>query len=118
MKWKTYENIATKYFHYFNNQDLDSLSNLFDENVTLKDWLSEHNGKQAVIEAAQNTFTSFDQFNIRVKNIYEISDKGVACEIDIHLLDHEAARLLHVVDVLDINDQGKITEIRAYILNP
>lgn len=116
--WISCVDIASKYFNHFNNQDLKSLSELYDEDIVLKDWLSEHNGKQAVLEAAERAFTTLKQIKIVVKNIYEIHDKGVACEIDIHILDHEAAHLLRVVDVLDINDNAKITEIRAYILNP
>ena len=118
MNWKTYEDIATKYFHYFNNQDLESLSSLFDENITLKDWLSEYNGKQQVIDAASTAFSTLQKIQIKVKNIYEMSLTGVACEIDIHVVDNESASLLEVVDVIDINNEGKITEIRAYILNP
>ena len=118
MNWKTYEKIARKYFHHFNNQDLDSLSSLFDENITLKDWLSEYNGKQNVLNAMKKTFSTLHAIKIEVKAVYEKPLVGASCEIDIRVVDNDSASLLEVVDVIDINNEGKITEIRAYILNP
>ena len=52
-----------------------------------------------------------------LKNIYE-SGSGVACEIDISIVNEEESILLNVVDVLTINEEGKISEVRAYTLNP
>ena len=53
--------LEKKIFTYqtaFNNQDLFKLEELFADNITLKDWEINVNGKQKVLEAFKNNYKS------------------------------------------------------------
>ena len=109
--------IVEKYFENFNNHDITGLSELYSDDIVLKDWLTTLVGKDKVLSGNSDAFSTLEHISISVKNIYE-SDSGVACEIDISIVNEKESILLHVIDVLTINKEGKISEIRAYVLNP
>ena len=109
--------IAEKYFENFNNHDIVGLSDLYTDDIVLKDWTTTLVGKDEVLSGNSNAFSTLQHISINVKNIYE-SGSGAACEIDISIVNEEESILLNVVDVLTINEEGKISEVRAYTLNP
>ena len=109
--------IAEKYFENFNNHDIAGLSELYSDDIILKDWITTLMGKDEVLSGNSDAFSTLEHISISVKNIYE-SDSGAACEIEISIVNEKESILLHVVDVLTINEEGKISEVRAYVLNP
>ncbi len=109
------ETTARTYFETFENKDLDSLSNMFHEKVTLKDWNIQVEGKSAVIEANKNIFDSVESLSVEVQKLY-ISGLTVIAELCISVPDEPP---LPVVDVITFNSeldngQFKIESIVAY----
>ena len=104
------ENIARNYFKSFENMNLDELSDMFDEQVTLKDWNIEAHGKQSVLEANENIFNSVDSISVEVSNLY-ISGQTAIAQLLIHVNDEPA---LPVVDIITFNKNQNICSIVAY----
>jgi len=63
-------NFALTYFRTFEEKNLESLSNMFDENVTLKDWNIYAEGRDAVVEANQNIFDSIESLTVEVQSLH------------------------------------------------
>ena len=104
------ENIARNYFKSFENMNLDELSDMFDEQVTLKDWNIEAHGKQLVLEANENIFNSVDSINVEVSNLY-ISGQTAIAQLLIYVNDEPA---LPVVDIITFDKNQNICSIVAY----
>ena len=102
-------NIIKKYFDAFNNKDLVSLDNLINENIYLKDWIVEINGKDNVINMFRDIFTKNKLLHIDVLNFF-YNENTFAAEIKININNKE---ILEVVDLIEIKD-NKITSIKAY----
>ena len=103
--------IACNYFEAFSNKDLEKLSQIYSEDVSLADWEPLFfDGKNSVLEANKNLFDSVDSLNIVVKRI-GLNDKNVFAEIDI-LINNTIQ--LFVVDILEFDQDQKIKSIRAY----
>ncbi|CAD7939657.1 unnamed protein product [Amoebophrya sp. A25] len=106
--------LARKYFEAWNSQDLGVLGETLDEKVTLRDWDIAAEGKSKVVEANGNIFKAVPAIKIEVLNIFESkSDLGpaAACEILVKVSDSET---LKVTDIIQFNDAGLITAVRAY----
>jgi len=102
---------ACNYFEAFSNKDLDTLTELYSEDVTLADWEPFFfDGKEQVLDANKTLFESLESVNIVVKRIGS-NDKNVFAEIDILIND---ATQLFVVDILEFDQNQKIKSIRAY----
>jgi steroid delta-isomerase len=102
---------ACNYFEAFSNKDLDTLTELYSENVTLADWEPLFfDGKEQVLNANKNLFESVESLNIVVKRI-GINDKNVFAEIDISI---NGTVQIFVVDILEFDEEQKIKSIRAY----
>lgn len=103
--------IACNYFEAFSNKDLEKLSQIYSEDVSLADWEPLFfDGKNSVLEANKNLFDSVDSLNIVVKRI-GLNDKNVFAEIDI-LINNTIQ--LFVVDILEFDEFNQIKSIRAY----
>jgi ketosteroid isomerase-like protein len=102
--------LATQYFAAFSNQDLEKLSAVYADNVTLRDWDIDVRGKNAVLAANQNIFRAVDSLEIVPLNMYR-DGSTVASEIEIIINNKDT---LKVVDVIDFDGVGKILNIRAY----
>lgn len=102
---------ACNYFEAFSNKDLDTLAELYSEDVSLADWEPLFfDGKEQVLDANKTLFESLESVNIVVKRIGS-NDKNVFAEIDILIND---ATQLFVVDILEFDQNQKIKSIRAY----
>ena len=102
---------ACDYFEAFSNKDLEKLSELYSDDVSLADWEPLFfDGKESVLSANKNLFNSVQSVNILVKRIGS-NDKNVFAEIDI--LINENIQLF-VVDILEFDEDNKIKSIRAY----
>ena len=102
--------LVTKYFKDFSNKDLEKLSDIFSEEITLRDWDILAEGKQNVLEANKNIFNSVDTISINLNELY-IDDNVAACIIEIVINNEET---LKVIDIIKIDTDGKIKEISAY----
>jgi ketosteroid isomerase-like protein len=105
------EQNARAYFSVFQDKDLDALSEMFDDDVSLKDWNISAQGKQPVLEANRNIFDSLNKIGVEVQNLYE-SDNTVVAEI---LISTDADEdILPVVDIITFGPDKKIQSIVAY----
>jgi len=105
------EKTAREYFANFEQKNLDALSDMFAEEVTLKDWNIYAEGKESVLTVNENIFDSIEEIKVAVENLYVVGSTVVA-ELSI-CADTEA--VLPVVDIITFNpDTRKIQSIVAY----
>lgn len=105
--------LEKKIFTYqtaFNNKDLLKLEQLFADNITLKDWEINVNGKQKVLEANKKIFNSVKSINSKTVNNY-FFDNIAICVLKITINQNE---IIDVVDIVEFDDEGKILNITAY----
>ena len=105
------ENIARTYFSTFQNKDLHSLSDMFDEEISLKDWNIFAQGKKFVMEANAEIFNALDKIEVNVLNLYSC---GMTIIAEIVISINDADEILPVVDIITFNSDGKIESIVAY----
>ena len=98
------------YFKAFNEKDLETLSHLYSEDVTLKDWMGRWETKPMVLEENQNLFTSQPNLCITLNRIENKSNTSY-CYISIGLEDTK----LEVLDCIYFNEGGKISHIEAIL---
>ena len=98
------------YFKAFNEKDLETLSHLYSEDVTLKDWMGRWETKPMVLEENQNLFTSQPNLCITLNRIENKSNTSY-CYISIGLEDTK----LEVLDCIYFNEGGKISHIQAIL---
>ena len=113
-RWSRYmKDKAREYFEAFSNGHMEKLGELYAENVSLKDWVSEHEGRDAVLAANESLFATH-KVDVKVNSIFG-DGQTVVCEIEILLNDGSKKENLLVVDVLVFNQAGQVEEIRAYL---
>ena len=104
-----HQDLLYKYFYHFSNKDIVGLSTMFSDDVTLTDWDVSVIGKEDVLRANKNIFSSVDSISVMVKNIHK-NDNSYAVEIQITI---DESTILEVVDVI-VFDGNKIKSIKAY----
>ena len=104
------EDIALSYFKTFSEKNINKLREMFDDNVTLRDWDIDKQGIESVLEANLNIFQNVKTINVIPQNI--ISENNfVFAELKIIVNGDEE---LKVVDMIEFNKKGKITSIKAF----
>ena len=107
--------IAEKYFELFSNKELNALSEMWDDNITLRDWEIEASGRENVFMAIHEAFNSVESIKAIPINFGTWQEYGkpatVIAELD--LIINESERIC-VVDIIDFTDEGKIKSIRAF----
>jgi len=99
------------YFEIFSKKDLSGLKKMFSDNVHLKDWEIEEEGIDNVLKANKNIFDSVNSIQVTPTKIY--SDKNVViAQLTIDINKNEER--LHVVDIIEFDNSGMISSIRAY----
>jgi hypothetical protein len=101
--------IANQYFTAWNNHDLKTLRNLFDEEIVLQDWDIHETGIENVLKANSNIFKTVPSIKVEILNM-AISSKKIMIEIKVLLNEDES---LDVVDILEI-ENNLIKSIKAY----
>ena len=110
-----YKQILKKYFRAFSNKDVETLSNLFNDDIHLIDWNVESMGKDNVLDTNQSIFNSVETIKVFVNSIYENQkDKSFLCLIDIVINNDE---LIKVSDYIKFDNDGRIKSIEACLLN-
>ena len=100
---------ALSYFKTFSEKNIDGLREMFDDNVTLRDWDIDKKGIESVLKANLNIFQNVENINVIPQNI--ISENNfVFAELTIVVNDEE----LKVVDLIEFNKKGKIISIKAF----
>ncbi len=103
------KDIALSYFKTFSEKNIDGLSEMFDDNVSLRDWDIDKKGKESVLKANLNIFQNVKTINVIPQNI--ISENNfVFAELKIVVNNDE----LNVVDLIEFNKKGKIISIKAF----
>mgnify|MGYP005988674751 CR=1 FL=1 len=97
------------YLSDFATKNLEKLSEAYDDRVQLRDWLISVEGKGAVLDANKQLFDNCDNISVQILNT-AYRDKFVCVEFNLSIDD----KVLHVVDIIEVNDEGKIKSIRAY----
>ena len=107
------ENIKDKalsYFKIFSEKNINGLSEMFADNVTLRDWNKNYQGIKSVLEENLNIFQNVKTINAIPLNI--ISENNfVVAELKIIINGDEE---LKVVDMIEFNKKGKIISIKAF----
>lgn len=108
MKTKEVEKIVKQYFEYFNDADLESLSEMYADNIKLIDWNGKWKGREEVLHMNKELFSDNNIF-IEVKYI-QITGHHVYCSILIKV----NGESINAMDVISVNYDEKIHEINAY----
>ena len=109
------ENIARAYFSAFEGKKLDTLFDMFHEDVSLKDWNLSAQGRRSVLVANAEIFDAIDKISVNVQNLY-LCGMTVVAELLILAYDQEP---LPVVDIIKFHPESvdgnfKIESIVAY----
>lgn len=99
------------YLRHYAHRDLERVSGMFSDDVTLRDWNISVVGKAAAVAETSRNFESCQSIEIQPLGIYE-GDDAVAGELRI-VVDGKIE--LFVVDVISFDRDGKIKSIRAYL---
>ena len=99
------------YFEAFANKDIDALTRIYSDEISLRDWDINVSGKEDVLSANREFFANVD--TIRIEVLKAVSQGTmVANELEISI--NDGAEMLLVVDIIEFNSDRKITGIRAY----
>ncbi len=98
------------YLQSYQEKNLTAVAELFADQIVLRDWNLRVVGKDAALNETRKNFETAQSLLIEVLHTFE-STKSVATELIITVNNSE---ILHVIDVLDFDAQGKIEAIRAY----
>jgi hypothetical protein len=105
----TLKDQAIQYFEMFSNKDLTGLSEIFTDDVALRDWERSASGKVDMLAANKGIFDAVDTIAVTPIALYEENSTVVA---EIEILVNNEIKLL-VVDVI-IFEGDKISSVRAY----
>lgn len=101
---------AIKYFEAFEKKDISAIREMFDINVTLRDWEISAIGIDSVLDATSKIFHLTEIISIQIVNIFQ--DKAfVVGELNITINNTSS---INVVDIIEFNSIGKISAIRAF----
>jgi len=103
------KNLSKQYFELFEHKNTDQISEMFSEEVILKDWNSSCSGKVEVKRAIQNIFDSVESINVEIINIY--CEKLVVIS-ELKIITNNTSEL--VVDIIVFDKSNKIVSICAY----
>ena len=100
--------LTWKYFTAFEGKDLGTLTEIYDEQVLLKDWDIECHGAEKVLAANESSVEDIkvDINRCSVDNMLQTATAEIVINID--------GEEILVADVITFNNEGKIKNIRAY----
>lgn len=100
-----------RYLAAFSARDVEALGACLADAVTLRDWdVGLVSGKAAVLAVNAKIFGSVTTLEARPRAIH-LSGRTTVSELEIHV---NGALALLVADVIDFDDAGLITAVRAY----
>ena len=107
---KNIKDSAQSYFTIFSEKNIDGLREMFDDNVTLRDWDIDKQGIENVLKANLNIFQNVKTIKAIPQNIVS-ENNFVFAELKIIVNGDEE---LKVVDIIEFNKKGKIISIKAF----
>ena len=107
---KNIKDTALSYFKTFSEKNIDGLREMFDDNVTLRDWDIDKQGIENVLKANLNIFQNVKTIKAIPQNIVS-ENNFVFAELKIIVNGDEE---LNVVDIIEFNRKGKIISIKAF----
>ena len=99
------------YLEKYAEKDISAMTEMFADNITLRDWKIRVKGKEKALSETRKNFEAATSLDIQVLATYESADT-VAAELKITVNRTEE---LYVVDVITFNASGEIESIRAYL---
>jgi ketosteroid isomerase-like protein len=103
--------LTKQYIDAFNSKNIDKVAELFADNFALEDPVVKRiEGKKEVLAAIQGIFNSCEQLNFEAKNIYQDTQTTII-EFTLKLDD----TILTGTDIIEWNDNGTMSELRAYL---
>jgi len=103
--------IVEDYLYFFENKDVDSVSELLSDECSLTDWnVGNIQGKDNIVGFFVNLFESVDEIDVNISHIHEDFNGILICEMNLEI-DSET---MLVADVIEFDDDNKIKALRAY----
>ena len=103
--------ITEQYFKSFSDKDLSGLENMFSKDISLKDWDTNAQGIENVLEINKEIFKNLNHILVTPSRIFNDGNTVIA-ELEININNGEQTLL--VLDIIEFNKENKIMEIRAY----
>lgn len=103
--------LVRAYLAAYAARDLAAIEPMFADAIMLRDWKIRVVGKAAALAETRKNFEAVQQLRIDVLATYA-RDGGVAAELEIVV---DGRDTIFVVDVFDIDADGRIAAIRAFI---
>lgn len=103
--------ISLLYLQKYAEKDLPAVAELFADNIILRDWKILVKGKTEALRETKKNFEAVNSLSIEPIYIHE-SGNTVIAELKIVINGNED---LYVVDIITLNEVGKIQSIRAYL---
>lgn len=101
---------ADTYFEAFKQKDIDTLNEMFDENIILRDWEISIKGNKEVLEQNKVILKNLNDFELHILEMKQC-ELTVYAEIEIKIKDSESVKVL---DKITFNKKSKIVEIIAF----
>ena len=98
------------YFKVFSKKKIDELSELFSDDITLRDWENNTSGKSEVLNVNKKIFNNVESINVVPVNLYKNENKIIA---ELEIIINGKEKIL-VVDIISFNNDGKIKSIKAF----
>jgi limonene-1,2-epoxide hydrolase len=106
-------NFVKKYLAAFAAKDIDTLDEVYADDVVLSDWLETTSGKEQVLIANKHLFNNYEMISIHIQNV-AYNNKTIFVNFDLILINGREKVDLSVVDIIEINNLGKIKSITAF----
>lgn len=107
-----YDNLSvltTAYFEAWSAKDVSKLKEMFSEEILLQDWNTSCEGKENVLKANENIFSSVKKLSVDIKSLSHVGNKVLA---EINVVADET--VIPVLDVIKYDENSKIQSIIAY----
>lgn len=107
-----YDNLSvltTVYFEAWSAKDVSKLKEMFSEEILLQDWNVSCEGKENVLKANENIFSSVKKLSVDIKSLSHVGNKVLA---EINVVADET--VIPVLDVIKYDENSKIQSIIAY----
>ena len=111
---KNIKELTEEYFKAFSSKNKEKLRELYAEDFSLRDWLSQAKGRERVLDLNQQFFDAYQRLDLEILSIY-VDGNTTASEIALSIDDPlEGTKRLLIVDVIEFSEDGKMKDLRAY----
>jgi steroid delta-isomerase len=99
------------YLHHYEMKDIEKISEMFADDITLRDWKVFVSGKTAALAETRLNFAAAKSIQIQPLRLYQATG-SIGGELKIVV---DGSIELFVVDVMDFDSEGRINGIRAFL---